>query len=306
MISKNVLNPLEARFVAEGFRSLLPAGCEVESHLGGVIHDTLNHPGSLLRAQLAYSILERNGVEARAALSVAVAIEYFHTASLLFDDMPAMDDARERRGHPCPHVVHGEAATVLGALAFVNRGYGLLWEVFADLDAERGRQATQLVASCLGIDGVLNGQARDLHFAEGQQRVEDVLAIAQGKTVALVRLTLVLPAIVAGLDEKATERLECLARVWGLAYQILDDFKDCLMSHEETGKSTHRDAALGRPNLPAAAGIDPAMARLVALLDEGRETVAAFTGGRWLQLAHLQAVLDGEQQQVLMRLSVAA
>ncbi|NJM12208.1 MAG: hypothetical protein HC889_10260, partial [Synechococcaceae cyanobacterium SM1_2_3] len=100
--------------------------------------------------------------------------------------------------------------------------------------------------------------------------------MAEGKTVSLIRLTLVLPAIVAGLPAKTVARLDRLAMVWGLAYQAADDFKDFLLSEAETGKSTGRDLLLGRPNLPTELGLDRALDQLEALLAEGRELLDAL------------------------------
>ncbi|MCP3962637.1 MAG: hypothetical protein GY719_32765 [bacterium] len=303
-----LLNPLEHRFVLDGFRQLLPVDSGVEAHLRGVLRDVLAHPGSLIRAQLAYAILRQHGVEAFAARSTAIAIEYFHTASLIFDDMPNMDDAAERRGHACPHLVYGEAAATLGALALINQGYALLWQVIGVLGEAGRRAASELVSSCLGLGGILNGQARDLHFGGGEGGQQDVLEVAEGKTVTLIRLTLVLPAIVAGVSEADRARLDRLAAVWGIAYQILDDFKDCLMSRAETGKSSHRDHRLGRPNFPGVSGSDRAMEKLSELLAEGRDILAALSAdaGRWGCLGHVQSILEAERRKVRLRMPVAA
>ena len=119
----SLLSPAEFKFIVDGYRDLLPTTSATQSHLRGVVQDTLDHPGSLLRAQLAFSLMRAHDVDAAVARSIAVAIEYFHTASLIFDDLPCMDDATERRGHSCPHREFGEDAAILGALAFVNRGY---------------------------------------------------------------------------------------------------------------------------------------------------------------------------------------
>ena len=51
------------------------------------------------------------------AKDLAIALEYFHTASLVFDDLPCMDNALERRGVPCVHFAFGEAGAILTALA---------------------------------------------------------------------------------------------------------------------------------------------------------------------------------------------
>ena len=307
------LSPEDFRYVLDGFRSLLPLASGIEGHLQGVVRDALDHPGSLVRAQLAFAVLRSHGAEPEPARSLAVAIEYFHTASLIFDDMPSMDDARERRGQPCPHRVYGEAAATLGALALITRGYALLWQVLAGLPETPRQRAASLVESCLGVDGILNGQSLDLHFgaqprslSAAQSSGDDVLRVAEGKTVSLIRLTLLLPALVAGADDAILGRLERLSMAWGLSYQILDDFKDQLMSRDETGKSTHRDRTLGRPNLPAEIGAGPALDRLSGLLDEGREVLAAFDGDdRWQQLGEIQAILEEELDEVLPRLPLA-
>lgn len=288
------------------FRELLPVDWRIERHLRGVIEDVLSHPGSMVRARVAFDLASGRGLLREQALKLAIAIEYFHSASLIFDDMPSMDDATTRRGRPCPHLRYGEAAATLGALALINRGYALLWQGIEDLSRDGRREATALVGSCLGERGVLDGQARDLHFDAGQDGGRQVLAVAIGKTVTLIRLTLLLPAIAAGSPRRERERLERLATAWGLAYQILDDFKDCLMDGIEAGKSTRRDAALGRPNLPSTLGLADSMARLGELIAEGRELVDRLDGERFPSLEEVQSLLESERRRVLERLQVAA
>jgi geranylgeranyl diphosphate synthase type II len=51
----------------------------------------------------------------------ALALEYFHTASLIFDDLPCMDNALERPGAPCVHVAFGESTEVDIDLTVVGR-----------------------------------------------------------------------------------------------------------------------------------------------------------------------------------------
>ena len=92
---------------------VLPHG--TEAHLAGALHHTLEHPGSMVRAELAFRIASSFGMSEERAENLAIAIEYFHTASLLFDDLPAMDDAELRRGVPCAHHVYGEGAAILAA-----------------------------------------------------------------------------------------------------------------------------------------------------------------------------------------------
>jgi geranylgeranyl pyrophosphate synthase len=296
----------ERRYLLEGYRSLLPLDGGLEPHLRGVIEDSLSHAGSLVRAQLVFGILNGAGTKRSLARETAVAIEYFHTASLIFDDMPGMDDATERRGYACPHVTWGEAAATLGALALVNQAYALLWNGITTLPPASRRQAAALVRDSLGIAGILNGQSRDLHFDRGS-RESDVLEVAEGKTVTLIRLTLLLPAIIAGDGARTRARLVKLAQSWGLAYQIVDDFKDCLLTRDEAGKTTERDDLLSRPNLPRRSGLAPAMAQLETLLAGARAEVLALSRSderRWRPVMELQEILEKEQAAIARRVAL--
>ena len=301
-----LLSTREAYRVQQAFTAMMPLDGCLDPRLRAVVADVLDHPGSLARAQIAYGLGMRRGLPAERALKLAISVEYFHSASLIFDDMPSMDDAAERRGRPCPHVVHGEAAATLGALALITRAYALLWEAIDEGSGGRRAAAAALVGECLGIAGILDGQARDVHFRRDGASPQVAAEVAVAKTVPLIRLAMVLPAIVAGESGETVDRLERLAAAWGLAYQILDDFKDRLLGSEESGKTSGRDAGLGRPNLPDLAGPRPAFDRLRELLTDARALLNALAaaGGEelWAPLGSLQAFLEAEMRDVGGRL----
>ncbi len=289
--------------LTRAFNELFAVPLSLETHLRGVLDLALAQPGSLVRAQLAYAALLRPDIKPERALQIAVAIEYFHTASLVFDDLPCMDDATERRGRPCPHVLHGEAASILGALGLVNRAYCLLWEALANLPADVVREAAATVDQCLGAAGILDGQARDLHFRPGSNAVNDVLDVAAAKTGTLIRLTLLLPAIVARVPVAQRDLLTSLATVWGQMYQILDDFKDLLATDKQVGKTTRRDASRQRPNLPLQVGVEAARQHLASLADRSADLVEALIDDdpHW----HFLASLDRYLARQLSRLELS-
>ena len=279
------------------FRSLLPLGHDLEPRFRAVLVDCLDHPGHLLRAQLAHALLVEQGLGVERARSAAIGIEYFHTASLILDDLPSMDDATTRRGRPCPHRVYGEAAALLGALAFINQGYALLWRALAECEPGVGRDTARLVTDCLGPAGILDGQARDLRFDGG--RTGDVLRVAEGKTASLLRMVLLLPAVLGRASAATRSSAERLAIVWGTSYQILDDFRDELVSAVERTKSTHRDRALGRPNLPGTAGQAQALHIVSKLIEEGRSLTRTLARDRrWSPLAPMQSLLEYERARI--------
>jgi geranylgeranyl diphosphate synthase type II len=234
------------------------------------------------------------GVIDEAAKAIACGIEYLHTASLVFDDLPAMDDARMRRGAPCLHVVQGETIAILAALALVNRGYSMLWQGISQAQSsERMQQAGDLVDECLGVHGVIGGQAMDLRGAGNASSVADVTEVAARKTGDLLRLTLVLPALVGNGTDREIQLLNRIGLMRGLAYQAADDLKDVLGAEEETGKTASRDQTLGRPNLIMAEGFQATLRRFSRLRRLGDRMQSALPGSheRWGMLAPLRVTL---------------
>jgi len=287
--------------IAEGYGSLLPVPSACEPRLAGVLHTTLANPGGLSRAQLAYCVMTALGGEKDMAIRAATAVEYFHTASLLLDDLPCMDDARVRRGMPCPHTVYGESAAILGSLAFINRAYFLLGGLTWHLNFQQQDQAREMVESCLGVEGVLNGQSLDLH-ADYVMTPQMVRKVAEGKTVTMLRLALILPALLGKASVEQVNHLEILAREWGLAYQLIDDFKDVLDT--SGSKTAGRDIALNRPNMYHCLGAEDAAQQLDEHMKTAAQNLDAFPGEQWLFLHRLQARLESERSR-LQLLAVA-
>jgi geranylgeranyl diphosphate synthase type II len=265
----------------------------VDPRLGAALSDILANPGSMVRAVSAYLVGIETGLAEDAARALACGIEYLHSASLVFDDLPAMDDARTRRGAACPHIVHGEAIAMLAALAMVNRGYSLLWQAIRRASPARRERAGEWVDSCLGIHGMIGGQASDLSGWRGEQSSCEVSAVAARKTGDLLRLTLVLPAMVGNGSEREIHLLDRLGLLRGLAYQAADDLKDVLLAEHESGKTGGRDADLGRPNLILAEGFQATLRRFKRLRQAGDRVQDRLPGGavRWGMLAPLRVTL---------------
>jgi len=105
----------------------------------------LGTPGSLVRPEIILEISLGYGLSQAAATDLAIGLEYFHTASLLCDDLPSIDDASERRGTPCAHLKFGDAGAILAALALVNRAYALTRRSVSACLSERRSQGLAYV-----------------------------------------------------------------------------------------------------------------------------------------------------------------
>jgi geranylgeranyl diphosphate synthase type II len=251
------------------FSGSLPISSGVERHLRDSLLHVLNTPGSLARPQIIVEMSAAYGQTEQQGEDLATALEYFHTASLLFDDLPCMDNATERRGVACLHLVYGEASAILAALALINRAYALMWKAVANCPHDIQSRSLAYIEHHLGIEGLLSGQSLDLRYATLPHDLLTTEKIARGKTVSLIRLTLVLPAMLSGAPESELLLLERIALYWGLSYQILDDLKDVIQTSIDSGKTTARDAMLGRPNVALVLGAAAALHRLSRLIHLG-------------------------------------
>ncbi len=301
------MNDEHHKSLASTFTDSFPLPADTEPHLRAALDRVLNNPGSLVRPQIVAKMFAGYGLPAAHATELGFALEYFHTASLLFDDLPCMDDALHRRGAPCIHAEFGEAEAILAALALVNRAYGLTWKCVFGCGRGREMRALEYIERYLGVGGLLNGQSMDINYgslhAANSPRTDHTVteSIAMGKTVSLIRLTLVLPGILGGASPAELQLLDRVAICWGLTYQIVDDLKDILQSPEESGKTVSRDISMGRPNIALAIGVTGAVHRLQRLIRMGDRMldrlVVLRPGVAFLQ--ELRVQLDAEAAEII-------
>jgi geranylgeranyl pyrophosphate synthase len=267
------MNKFNTTPFADAFRASMPLPATLDPHLEEALRHVLDNPGSLVRPRMVFQAATAYGMDSARAKDLAIALEYFHTASLLFDDLPCMDNASERRGVPCVHLAYGEAGAILAALALINRAYALTWRAVSASSSQSQSCALAYIEQCLGVEGLLNGQSLDLHYSTLPHNRETTERIARGKTVSLIRLTLVLPAMLGGASAREIQLLERIALYWGLGYQMVDDLKDVLGSADAAGKTVARDILLDRPNVALAMGIPGAVLRLTRFIYLGDTTL---------------------------------
>jgi len=293
------MNPLTTMPFADAFRTSLPLPAVLDPHLEEALRHVLDNPGSLLRPRMVFHVATAYGLDATPARELAIALEYFHTASLLFDDLPCMDNASERRGVPCVHLAFGDAGAILAALALINRAYALIWRSVSGSSPHLQSRALSYIEQCLGLEGLLNGQSLDLHYAALPHTRETTEKVARGKTVSLIRLTLVLPAMLGDASDREIQLLERIALYWGLGYQMVDDLKDVLESAAEAGKTVARDLLLDRPNVASAMGIPGAVERLTRFIHLGDRTLHRLLKSR-LGLSFLDKLRSDLEEELVI------
>lgn len=96
-----------------------------------------------------------------AIMAAALSVECIHTASLILDDLPCMDDASLRRGEPTLHTMVGEADTILAAMGLVAEAHHLLLNPAFRAD-KRQMAMSRMLTQAYSLDGLCGGQSDDL------------------------------------------------------------------------------------------------------------------------------------------------
>jgi geranylgeranyl diphosphate synthase, type II len=237
------LSPLTAR-VEGRLAALLPAPDERPERVHAALHYALTSPGKRLRPALTLAVAEMFGQTAPAVLDLACAVEMVHACSLIFDDLPSMDDARLRRGRPTVHRAFGEAVAQLAGLALLNRAFAVVAEAAHRLTPRRytAEDMVHHLAAAIGSGGLIGGQALDLASRREDLDLERLEYIHSHKTGALFIAAGELGAMAADARRRDLEVITRYAKNLGLAFQISDDLLDVLATPEQTGKDSGQDA----------------------------------------------------------------
>jgi farnesyl diphosphate synthase len=223
-------------------------------------------PALLLGVVSAYAPLLREG-----ALHVAYAIELMHTYSLVHDDLPAMDNAMLRRGHPTLHVNYDEVTAILVGDALNTYAFEVL-SVAPFSDRVRVKLIRELAQNG-GAGGMVLGQAIDCYFENTPLEIDQIKQLHIHKTAKLIAASLKMGAIICG-EEKAAQQLYDFGIDLGLLFQIQDDILDVTQSSEEAGKTTQNDAE--KNSFVTVLGFEKAMQEATLLADDLLKRLARF------------------------------
>lgn len=211
---------------------------DAKSELNQAMRLALLSPGKRLRPLLTILIASSNTANTKAAVDVGCACEMLHTASLIFDDLPSMDNAELRRGEPCIHVVFSESTAILAAIALMNKAYEVIADI-EELSAENRIAIIQQLSKAVGVNGLVGGQFHDLQTTECNR--QDILIRYMKKTSALFEFSVMAGAILSGMDKTRREALKTVSHHLGIAFQINDDLLDMYASTKEIQKDCGQD-----------------------------------------------------------------
>ena len=156
-------------------------------------------------------------------MPAALAVEFFHTASLIADDLPCMDNDALRRNCPSVHKEFGESVAILASYALIAEGYGGVAKN-GGKSPESLKLCLQAATRCAGINGATNGQFLDLYPPDS--KLETIKKIIYQKTVTLFEISFVFGWLFGGGDPAKLSLVKACALHLGMAFQIADDLLD--------------------------------------------------------------------------------
>lgn len=203
--------------------------------------------GKRLRPRLVLASSMTGDDLAAAVRLAAAAVELFHCASLAHDDV--IDDATIRRGQET-------VATRFGVTTAALSG-GWLFGRAAMLASSCGQTASLRFATTAAE--VCDGQIAEVCDLFNSRRSEErYIEAIGGKTAALFELCTTLGAELASADQVTIERAGEYGWTFGIAFQVLDDVSDLLISGSASGKAVGKDLLQGVYTLPVIYAIEEA------------------------------------------------
>lgn len=196
--------------------------------------------GKRIRPLFAFIVGDIFDVPKEKLTPLACALEMIHTASLIMDDLPHMDDAAIRRGKPANHIIYGQDVAALASIGLLTKAYEI---VLADpgIDEAKKTLVVGKLANIVGISGLVGGQFVDLKFSDQNADKQTLDYIHHHKTAALFIASGTTAAIIGDALPEQIGAIEKYAANMGFAFQILDDLLDGNGTAEEMGKPVQKD-----------------------------------------------------------------
>lgn len=255
---------------------LLAAGEAPEHRVVDAMRYSTLGGGKRVRPFLVTASAALFGVDRRAALRVAAAVEMVHCYSLVHDDLPAMDDDDLRRGRPTCHVEYDEATAILAGDALLTKAFEVLAGPETHQDARVRADLVLALAKASGYAGMVGGQMLDLVAEDHALDVPEITRLQRMKTGELIAVSCEAGAILGKASEHAHLQLHAYAHDIGLAFQIADDLLDVEGDAAAVGKATGKDAAAGKATFVSLLGVERAREQAKMLSRQAQEHLEPF------------------------------
>lgn len=262
-----------------------------------VLHEAMHYAvfsgGKRLRPILFYAAYETlsqnlNIRSLKKVQPVACALELVHAASLIHDDLPAMDNSDTRRNKPSCHKKFGVPVAILAGDALLTMAFEVLTDV---KDANKSVRCIELLSRAVSTRGMIGGQSVDVMTTGVRARLNVLKYIHQKKTGALLQASMSLACEMAEAADNIRASLELYAMNVGLAYQIIDDILDEIGTTDVLGREPGEDARNDKATYAAVLGLEGAKKTAEKIIDDTYKMIKPLPANQIL-LSYLSYVRD--------------
>jgi len=218
---------------------LASAGSNVDM-IPQVANHLISSGGKRLRPMLTLAAAKMFGYKGVHHVTLATAVEFMHTATLLHDDV--VDESGLRRGKSTARIIWGNQASVLVGDFLLGQAFKMMVETGSLPCLEVLSHAAAVIAE---------GEVMQLASAGHMTTEEDTyLTIIKAKTAVLFAAAAEVGAIIAGKNEETRRNMAAYGKNLGLAFQLVDDALDYGGQTVELGKNIGDDFREGKITLP--------------------------------------------------------
>ena len=211
--------------------------------------------GKRFRPLLIFAVARILKIPPRRIFPFAGAVEMIHTASLIHDDLPCMDNSPQRRNKPSCWNRYGESTAVLAG--------DCLWiEAFRLLIISKAGEVPRLLTILTrgaGFHGLMGGQALDLNMPL-RKNPAFLQKMQSMKTGALIQVCVEGTILLKPPARKKNQQLKKAGELIGLAFQLSDDLQDL-----DQKESSNRAQRLGKKK--ARKSLDTLTRQILKLID---------------------------------------
>ncbi len=251
------------------------SACQLPSPLHDATLYAMTNGGKRVRPLLVastFAMLQPQTNITHAVRRAMMSVECLHGYSLVHDDLPCIDNDDLRRGRPTCHIVFGEATALLAGDVLQN----LAFEAFSsDFFGDIANEQTKLLLATFAPRArrMVMGQMLDLNGENKTLNQQQLEAIHQDKTGALIEASVLMGAICANANPAQLQALENFAKNIGLAFQVQDDILDVIGNTEQLGKMAGSDEKLDKSTYVKLLGVEPAQQYAEDLFQQAKQII---------------------------------
>lgn len=249
-------------------KKVIPADTS-SHHLYEAINYAVFNGGKRLRAALIYATNEGMGGVPSQCHYICAAIELLNAASLIIDDLPALDDDSLRRGKLTCHKVFGQGTAIIAANALICLAFEVLAELHESSHLAPLKEIEIITLVSKTVVDMASGEELDIELNNTTPSIQDLERIYHLKTGCFLQICLQLGALSAGCtDPNIINNLKKFGDCIGLLFQIHDDIIGIESDTKTLGKSQNQDLKKNKPSYPSIATMEVAKKREQELFKE--------------------------------------